>query len=150
MAERYPLVSVSLEHYTGSLELSSSLLLAHYLRPPSNLLLRILPFFFFFFDRTLAANVSLCRCTGALSPSRTEKDPCGWKMCRANWQSQRVRYFLGPTKLRWSRKENLREGTLIPLVDLHVLANAIDGAPNGQLPCILDRQRLPQGIDTLC
>ena len=47
-------------------------------------------------------------------------------MCRAKWQSQRVRYFLRPTKLRWSRKENLREGTETPRVDL--LANTIDGA----------------------
>ena len=37
-----------------------------------------------------------------------------------------VRYFLRPTKLRWSRKENLREGTQTPGVDL--LANTIDGA----------------------
>ena len=28
--------------------------------------------FFFFFDRTLAANASLCRCTGALSPLKIE------------------------------------------------------------------------------
>ena len=34
--------------------------------------------------------------------------------------------FLRPTKLRWSRKENLTEGTETPQVDL--LANAIDGA----------------------
>ena len=49
-----------------------------------------------------------------------------WRLrCRANWQSQRVRYFLRPTKLRWSRKENLREGIKTPGVGL--LANTIDG-----------------------
>ena len=56
------------------------------------------------------------------------KDSCGWLMCRANWQSQPVRYFLRPTvatKLSCSRKENLREGTKTPRVDL--LANTIDG-----------------------
>ena len=37
-----------------------------------------------------------------------------------------MQYFLRPTKLRWSRKENLREGTETPGVDL--LANTIDGA----------------------
>ena len=51
---------------------------------------------------------------------------CGWPMCRANWQSKRVRYFLRPTELRWSRKENLREGTSTLGVDL--LTNMIDGA----------------------
>ena len=52
-----------------------------------------------------------------------------WRLlCRANWQSQRVRYFLRPTKLRWSRKENLREGG-------GLLANTIDGPERiGQLP----------------
>ena len=65
-------------------------------------------FFFFFFDRTLSANASPCQCTGALSPLKPElKKTCAiwWLMCRANWQSQRVRYFLRPTELRWSRKE---------------------------------------------
>ena len=63
-------------------------------------------FFFFFFFRTLAANARLCRCTGALSSLKPElsenSESCGWL--------KRV-IFLRPTKLRWSRKEKLREGT---------------------------------------
>ena len=51
-----------------------------------------------------------------------------WRlMCRANWQSQRVRYFLRPTKLRWSRKENLKEGTYTQTPGVGFLANTIDG-----------------------
>ena len=66
-------------------------------------------------------------------------------MCHAKWQSQRVRYFLRPTKRRWSRKENLREGTKTPGVDL--LPNTIDGARTANsVPCILDRQRLPRTL----
>ena len=41
-----------------------------------SVLLRTLFFeiiFFFFFDRTLAANASLCQCTGALSPLKPEQ-----------------------------------------------------------------------------
>ena len=84
-------------------------------------------FFFFFFDRTLSANACPYQCTGALSPLKPELKKTHvpwWLMCRANWQSQRVRYFLRPTKLRWSRKENLREGTKTPGVVL--LANTIN------------------------
>ena len=67
-------------------------------------------------------------------------------MCRANWQSQRVRYFLRPTKLRWSRprKENLREGTKTPG---WVYSQTRSTGLNGQLPCIFDRQRrLPKTL----
>ena len=68
-----------------------------------------------------------------------------WRlMCRANWQSQRVRYFLRPTKLRWSRKENLREGTQ---TRGWVYSQTRSTGPNGQLPCILDRERrLPKTL----
>ena len=74
--------------------------------------------FFFFFDQTLAANASLCRSMhwgtfSAQTTVRTENESCGWLKCRAILQSKRVNlwYFLRPTKLRWSRKEKLREGT---------------------------------------
>ena len=79
--------------------------------------------FFFFFDRTLVSVDAL----GHLLGSNPNWKGLMWRlMCRANLQSQRVRYFLRPTKLRLSRKENLREGTWTPGVDL--LANTIDGA----------------------
>ena len=55
------------EQYTGSLELSSSLLLAPSLFPPSNLLLRILLFLLL-----LWPNASVCRCTGALARLKPE------------------------------------------------------------------------------
>ena len=68
-------------------------------------------------------------------------------MCRANWhvQSQRVGYFLRPTKLSWSRKENLREGTETPGVGL--LANTIDG-PERPTPLHLGptKTRLPKTL----
>ena len=68
--------------------------------------------FLFFFDRTLAANTCLCRCTGGLSPLKPElkNGKCGWLKCLTSWQSKRVRYCLRPTELRWSREEELREG----------------------------------------
>ena len=93
-------------------------------------------FFFFFFDRPLAANASLCQCTGALSPLKPElyrKDSSGWLMtCRANWQSQRVRYFLRPTKLRWSRKEKLAGKAPRPRGGF--TRKHDQRGPNGQLP----------------
>ena len=49
-----------------------------------------------------------------------------WRlMCRANWQSQRVRYFLRPTKLRWSRRISGKAPR--HRVGLPALANTIDG-----------------------
>ena len=60
------------------MELSSSLMLAPSLRPPSNLLLRILLFLLLLWPNAslLWPNASLCRCTGALArlkhqPKRT-------------------------------------------------------------------------------
>ena len=92
-----------------------SLLLAPYLRPPSN------PrsssnssFSSSLTGRSQRTLVSAMHCGTSSAQTRTEKDSCGWLMCRANWQSQRVRYFLRPTKLSWSRKENVREGTQTP------------------------------------
>ena len=53
-----------------------------------------------------------------------------------------VRYFLHPTKLRWSRKENLRESTRG-----WIYSQTRSTGPNSQLPCILDRQRrLPKTL----
>ena len=102
-------VTPSRHEFTGSLELSKSLqlLLAPYLRPPSNPLLRIL-LFLFLWPNARGERWFLPMHWGTFSAqTRTERDSCGWLMCRTNWQSQRVRYFLRPTKLRWSRKENL-------------------------------------------
>ena len=72
MAASSPRVSV--KHYTGSLELASSLFLApylSYLRPPSNLVL------FFFFSSSLTGRsrrklVSAHALPGALSPLKPE------------------------------------------------------------------------------
>ena len=62
-------------------------------------------------------------------------------MCRAIWQSQRVRYFLRPTKLRWSRKENLREVTNSPSAQAPNCK--LHAATNGkQADNILNRQRI--------
>ena len=71
-------------------------------------------------------------------------------MCRANWESKRVRHFLRPTKLRWSRKENLREGT--STLGVGLLTNMIDGAQTANslaswtdkdchAPCTITRAR---------
>ena len=63
-------------------------------------------------------------------------------MCRANWQSQRVRYFLRPTKLRWSRKENLAGKAPGPRGWIYSQTRSTGLI--GQLPCILDQQRPPR------
>ena len=68
--------------FTGSLELTMflQLLLAPYLRPPSNPLLRILPFLLLW--PNARGNVSLCQCTGALSPLKLNPN---WK--RLMWMT---------------------------------------------------------------
>ena len=114
------------EHQTGSLELSFLCcwrLLSVLLR---TFFFEFFSFFIFFdrtlvfFDRTLVSVDVLVHLLG----SNTNWKGLMWRlMCRANWQSQRVRYFLLTTKLRWSRKE--RKGTKTPGVGL--LANMIDG-----------------------
>ena len=100
---------VSVEHYTGSLQLSSSLLLAPSLRPHSNLLLRIL----LLWPDTRGERWSLPMHWGTFSAqTRTEKDSCRWLTCHAT-DSQNV-YDISSAPLsscRWSRKEKLREGT---------------------------------------
>ena len=101
--------------------------------------------FFFFFDRKLVSVDAL----GHLLGSNPNWKGLMWRlMCRANWQSQRLRYFLRPTKLRWSRKENLKEGPKnAPRHRGWIYSQTRSTGTNGQLPCILDRQRrLPKSL----
>ena len=62
------------------MELSSSLMLAPSLRPPSNLPLRILLFLLLLWPNAslLGPNASLCRCTGALARSNTNWKGLMW------------------------------------------------------------------------
>ena len=139
MAASYPRVDV--EHYTGSLELSSSLLLAPYLLPPSNLrfLLRLWP------DARDERYCSLCWCTGALSPLKPElKKTHVDDWCAVQTDSQKA-YDTSSAPLssdglqRRSSKKTLRpRGGFTHKHDRR--------GPNGQLPSILDRQRLPRTL----
>ena len=127
------------------MELSSSFLLAPSLRPPSNLLLRILLFLLF-----LWPNASVCRCTGALARLKPE-------LKRTHVETNvLIRYFLRPTT---------NTNTIFPPPHKAQIVSEGESqgrhldtgggftrkhdrrGPNGQLSCILDRQRrLPRTL----
>ena len=107
-------------------------------------------FHFFFLDRTLAANASLCLCTGAVSPLKLELKKThvddGWLMCRAiaKWQSQRA-CNISSAPLRSDGLERRISGKA-PRPRGGFTCKHDRRGPNGQLPCILDRQRLPRTL----
>ena len=131
------------------MELSSSLLLAPYLLPPSNL--RFLLFLLLLLhwpDARDERYCSLYRCTGALSPLKPElKKTHVDDWCAAQTDSQNAcDISSAPLTLdglerrsSWSGKALGPRGGFTHKHDRR--------GPNGQLPSILDRQRLPR---TLC
>ena len=137
MAAIYPRISE--EQYTGSLELSSSLLLAPSLRPPSNLLLRILLFLLL-----LWPNASDCRCTGALAGLKPELKRTHVETNVPGKLTVTARTIFPPPHKAQIVSEGESQGR-------HLHVDAGGGftrkherrGPKGQLvlPCILDRQR---------
>ena len=131
IAAIYPRVSE--EQYTGSLELSSSLLLAPSLRPPSNLLLRILLFLLF-----LWPNASVCRCTGALARLKRELKRTHVETNVPRKLTVTARTIFPPPHKAQMVSEGESQGRHLDTGGGFTRKHDRRG-PNGQLPCILDR-----------
>ena len=139
IAASYPRVSE--EQYTGSLELSSSLLLAPSLRPPSNLLLRILLFLLF-----LWLNASVCRCTGALARLKPELKRTHVEANVPRKLTVTARTIFPPPHKAQIVSEGESQGRHLDTGGGFTRKHDRRG-PNNQLPCILDRQRrLPRTL----
>ena len=137
--------------FTFSLELSMSLqlLLALYLCPPSNPLLRILLFLLLWLsDRTLAANASLCQCTGALSPLKPElKKTHVDDWCAAQADSQNACNISSALLSSDGLERRIWQGR--HLDPGGGFTRKHDRRPDGQLPaipCIWDQQRPPRTL----
>ena len=105
-------------------------------------------FFFFFFDRPLAANASLCQCTGTQTPLKPElkKTHVDDYWCAAQTYSHNTcDISSAPLSSDGLERRIWQRRYLDPGVDL--LANTIGGVrAANSLACILDQQRPPRTL----
>ena len=130
------------------MELSCSLLLAPSLRPPSNLLLRILLFLLLLWPNAslLWPNASLCRCTGALARLKHQLKRTRVETNEPRKLTVTAHTIFSPPHKAQMVSEGESQGRHLDTGGGFTRKHESTGL-NGQLPCILDRQRrLPKTL----